>query len=70
MEGWEIAVGGDGLGEDAMEGFEEWDALGASRGCGGEAIRLLLCSFKDESGGFGVGEDGGHASLILRLARV
>jgi hypothetical protein len=66
MEGWEIAVGGDGPGEDAMEGFEERDLVGAGCGCGGEAVALFLCSFKDESGGFGVGEDGGHVDFILR----
>jgi hypothetical protein len=70
MEGWEIAVGADGMGEDAMEGFEERDLVGAGCCCGGEAVALFLCSFKDESGGFGVGEDGVHAALILRLARV
>jgi hypothetical protein len=29
---------------------------------------LLLCSFKDEGGGFGVGEDGVHVGLLLCAA--
>ena len=31
MEGREIAIGADGNGEDAVEGIEEWEALGALR---------------------------------------
>jgi hypothetical protein len=72
VEGREIAIGADGRGEDAVEGFEERDLLhiwhvaaGASRDGRDEALGLLLCSFKDESGGFGVDEDGVHVGLLI-----
>jgi hypothetical protein len=72
VEGREIAIGADGGGEDAVEGFEERDlfhiwraAAVASRDGRDEALGLLLCSFKDEGGGFGVGEDGVHVGLLI-----
>jgi hypothetical protein len=63
VEGREIAIGADGLGEDAVERFQKREALGLSRNSGREALRL----FEDEGSGFGVGEDGVHLGFIVRL---
>jgi hypothetical protein len=74
MEGREIAIGADGRGEDAVDGFKERDLLhiwraaaGASRDCRGEALGLFLRSFKNEGGGFGVGENSVHVGLLIVL---
>jgi hypothetical protein len=61
MEGREVAIGADGLCEDAVEGVEEWELFGSWRSCGGEAF----CPLQDESGGLLIGEN--HVDLILRL---
>jgi hypothetical protein len=75
VEGREIAIGADGSGEDAMDGFEERELLhvwraaaGVSRDARDEALGVLLCSFKNEGGGSGVGEDSVHVGLLLCAA--
>jgi hypothetical protein len=66
MEGREIAVRVDRLGENAVEGCKKWKLLGAAHGCEGEAPGL----FEDQRSGFGITEDSGlHTGTIL-LRRV
>jgi hypothetical protein len=60
MEWWEVAVSEDKLGGNALECFEEREALGFP-GFGSESLRVL----EDEAGGFGIGED--H-TVIVRLS--
>ncbi len=63
VEGREVAIGADGLCENAMDGVEERDLLGATH-CVLEA-RRWACS-RTRFGGFGVSEDGDCHGLIVR----
>jgi hypothetical protein len=56
VEGRKVAVGKDGRGKDAVEGFEERERFGLPGSCG-RAVRMILSQLQDESSGFGVGED-------------
>jgi hypothetical protein len=59
MKWWEVAVGTDRRGDNALERFEEREVLGFPR-FGSESLGVL----EDEAGGFGIRED--HP-FIVRL---